>query len=152
MKLLAVAALIVMAGSIAYFLLGYVPARDRASAEVSRLERESRMERDCAEQAKRAVAEFATLHRRIGTFPDGMFPGSNHFNRHLNKCLVAVSASDERSNTEYLLDAYEGAVVLSCMSVGVSTDAPRRQICSGENSPSISAAEFEKRSKALMSE
>jgi hypothetical protein len=151
--------LLIIAGSVAYFLLVYVPNRDRAESRM-RAQREAQalqlqLEDRCAAQAKQATQTFIADRRSLGG-RDEMFEDANHFNVDLKKCFVEISSTRINSkggvNTWiYLVNAYEGTTVLQCFSA-VIPNQPDNEYCVDNNGNHVDFSDGEKRLKGYMSQ
>jgi hypothetical protein len=132
-------AALMIAASVAYFLLIYVPGRDhRQNDRIS--------ERDCAARATLAVNEL--VGQRKQWEPDRLFKIyglSNHYNRRLEKCFVSVIArvGDPVNVSVWMVrDAYEGREVVACSGATCLQNGDRE----------LSTGEAERLRTALMTE
>ena len=143
-----------IAGSIVYFLLVYIPARDRTEAEAKVQAVRTQSERECSTQAQHATEIWTRQWRINGGVRDSISGGSNHYNRKLQKCFVEIDSAGTGNTTvlgTYLVDAYEVMAVLSCTTMLPRSGESRRD-CLDADSKKLEPEEADKRRKALMSE
>jgi hypothetical protein len=110
-----------VAVSVVYFVLIYIPNRDRlqaqAAAETARATRFSQLEVECANRAKAATQQHMLEQHGITE----LIGFSNHYNRRLQKCVVEVDTAGNGSYASVagrdFVDAYENVTLLNCVNV-----------------------------------
>ena len=112
-------ALLLVALSAAHFFLVSLPAaqrrRDELAADNAKQQLTARQIADCAEQSRRAGADFSRYSSGAAFGLRESIAGvSNHFNRKLGKCIVDVQTVDKNGTSEYVMDAYEESSLLWC--------------------------------------
>jgi hypothetical protein len=112
--------LLIIAGSVSYFVLVYIPRRDanrdRVAAESVIRDAERRTDLGCANQAEQASNRLMREMRSdFGPNADHVVGLGNHYNRRLRKCLVEIQTlTPEGGGGFIILDAYENWSLLSC--------------------------------------
>jgi hypothetical protein len=144
-----------------YFMLVYIPSRDRlqaqTAAENARIIRFSQLETECANRARPAAQEFM-LEQRAITGRGFEFQGfSNHYNRKLQKCIVEVdtlsSGPHGYSSGRYFVDAYENTILMSCNAFTPHDPKSKSEFhCEDADLVRIPPEQEDKRLKALMTE
>lgn len=154
------AACALLAASAVYFLLVYVPKRDRLQAQTAedseRSLRLAQLETECANRARPAAQQILAEQRAIdaGVVLMGF---SNHYNRRMQKCVVEVdttsSGSYATTSSRYFFDAYENALLLSCTTVMPHDRRISSEFhCEDADLARIPPDQEGKRLKAIMSE
>ena len=107
-------AFLVIAASVAYFLLFALPAtqrhRDELNSEFAAKEAKEKQAIECAEQARRTAQDFGKYTTGFGP-PPAVSGSSNHYNRKLDKCIVDVQTVEKIGTAEFVLDAYEQSTI-----------------------------------------
>lgn len=147
-------ALLGITASVCYFLLVGLPARqkhrDELSSELATKQAGEKQAIDCAEQARRTADDIGRHSTGFGP-PPGVTGSTNHYNRNLGKCIVDVQTADKNSTAEFVLDAYEQANMLWCMTRFTPKESPRmRRTCMDSQNKPIDPAEADKQIDALL--
>lgn len=149
-----------VAVSAVYFMLVYIPNRDRLQAETAaenaRATRFSQLDAECANRAKTATQQFLMEQRVIGASV-AFIGSSNHYNRQLQKCIVEVdtlsSGSYASTSSRDYMDAYENTILMSCWTVQPHDRKKQYELqCQDADLVRIPQDEEDKRWKALMRE
>ncbi|HUO34070.1 MAG TPA: hypothetical protein VMU43_03675, partial [Candidatus Acidoferrum sp.] len=112
-------AVLTIAASVCYFLLVYVPSRERFKdqqlAETSKRELAAKHESDCFAQAQRATEKYEHEISAMGSH-EVITDSSNHYNQKSQECLVRIQtlSNDGHRTFIYIEDAYESRMVQSC--------------------------------------
>ena len=137
---------LVAAGAFAHYLLVYIPARDQQDRGI-------RLQRECSDRSRKAEHRLlAVFKETAGAASRGL--GAHHYNPKLGKCFVEVDVyltPNDIAPMEYLIDANEDSVALSCSSIFDKDGVFLRKRCTRDGLE-VTQAEAEKAWRALMLE
>jgi hypothetical protein len=149
-----------VAASAIYFMLVYIPNRDRMqserAAETARAIRLSQLDSECGNRAKPAAQQFI-LEQRIIDSHVILMGFSNHYNRRLQKCIVEIdtllTGSHADASGRYFVDAYENTGLMNCTTITAIDHKSESQFeCHDADLKRIPADQEDARVKALMGE
>jgi hypothetical protein len=149
-------AFLVIAASVAYFLLFTLPMtqrhRDELNNELAAKQAREKQAIECAEQARRTAEDVGKHSTGFGP-PPTVTGSSNHYNQKLGKCILDVQSVDKNSTAEFVLDAYEQSSILWCMTHWPSKQTePMRRTCMDSQNKPIDPADADKQIDALLKE
>lgn len=147
-------ALVTVAASVCYFLIVYVPSRDRVrdrqAAEIAQTESVARQETECAAQAARATEQFARELLAMNLNHEVVADSMNHYNKPLKQCFVEIQTIAKGGATaDYILDAIENKQVQVC-TFDPQFKGSDKRLCLDADNAEIAPRDADKQSRSLM--
>lgn len=149
--------ILIIAASVGYFLLVYIPRRDanreRLAAESAQRDAETKASVGCANEVARAVSRVIKEDRNLG-WPSArtIIGTSNHYNRRLQKCLVEIDRWEPDGGWSFtIFDAFENSDLLTCF-IHPSRHGEEPELCLDSDNQHLDPDKADAQHKALMSE